>query len=416
MSQTLESAIENRELINQILKQFAKIISNLANKTESCGLLSGLTGDLLFLYQFSQYEASLAKGFSPAEASLVDEAIFNNKLEFLQQQLATSVSRPDLSSGLSGQGWFLEYLNQGQGSDYDPELCEEIDSILHNTLSTDTWSGEIEMVLGLSGIAIYAGRRQLQSGSAELFDKLIGHFESIAIQTGDNTLAWPQPDNSVYRFNKDDLERPEFNLGLAHGVPGIIAAILPALKIPALYERTKSLLVQSCDWLLDQELDDPQSISCFASSCNDNHGSRLGWCYGDLTIALTLARVGRALEHPSYIDKAKQISLHAARRDNKQGMIRDAGLCHGSAGLALIFQLLNREINETELLQAANKWLLYTLDLYREKSLKGLYMYSGLSKEYEEDTGLLMGFGGIGLCLLAALEGDTDWVDCLLMA
>ena len=272
------------------------------------------------------------------------------------------------------------------------------------------------MVLGLGGVAVYAARRLLKSSSTAFFDSLVSHFEQAAVQISDHTLSWSQPANSVYRFNKDEPESHEFNLGLAHGVPGIIAALLPALKIPALHQRTKSLLVQSCDWLMAQELDEKEFTSCFASSCNEQHNSRLGWCYGDLTIALTLARVGRALELPSYMEKAKAISLHAARRDQHNGMVNDAGLCHGSAGIALIFQLLHQEIDEPLLVETANKWLDFTLDYYREKGLKGLYMFSGLNKTHEEDTGFLMGYSGIGLCLLSALTGNTDWVDSLLMA
>ncbi|WDE13964.1 lanthionine synthetase C family protein [Thalassomonas haliotis] len=405
MSPALPSAIENRPLIEQILKQLGDTISNLPTKPGYCGLLSGLSGNLLFLYKLSVFNTKL-----------VNEEVFDEKLEFLQQQLAAHIHYNDLSSGLSGQGWLLEYLNQAQGDNYDPEMCEEIDSILQESLSDTPWPGEIEMVLGLGGIAVYAARRLLKSPSGVLFETLVSHFEQAAIQITEHTLTWSQPANSVYRFNKDDKAIPEFNLGLAHGVPGIIAALLPALKIPALQQRTQSLLMQSCDWLMAQELDKHDFGSCFASSCNEQHISRLGWCYGDLTIALTLARVGRALELPSYLEKAKEISLHAAGRDRHKGMVNDAGLCHGSAGIALIFQLLHQQLNEPELLQTANKWLNVTLDDYREKGLKGFYMYSGVTKEHEQDTGFLMGYTGIGLCLLSALTGDTDWVDSLLMA
>ncbi|WDE01272.1 lanthionine synthetase C family protein [Thalassomonas actiniarum] len=405
MSPALSSAIENRPLIEQILKQLGDTVATLPSNPGFCGLLSGLSGNLLFLYKLSVFDARL-----------VNEEVFDDKLEFLQQQLAAHIHYNDLSSGLSGQGWLLEYLNQAQGDDYDPEMCEEIDSLLQESLSQTPWPGEIEMVLGLGGVAVYAARRLLKSPSADLFETLVSHFEQAAVQVTEHTLTWSQPADSVYRFNKEEKETPEFNLGLAHGVPGIIAALLPALKIPALHQRSKSLLLQSCDWLMAQELDKHKLGSCFGSSCNEQHISRLGWCYGDLTIALTLARVGQALELPSYLEKAKEISLHAAGRDQDNGMVNDAGLCHGSAGIALVFQLLHQHLGEEKLLHTANKWLDITLDDYREKGLKGFYMFSGVTKEHEEDTGLLMGYTGIGLCLLSALTGDTDWVDSLLMA
>ena len=407
MSQTLKTAVENRPLIEQILQQLANPLMALEHQNHPCGLFAGLTGELLFLYHFSTYQDC---------NSTIDEDVFNDKLEFLQQQLATGAHHHQLASGLCGQGWFIEYINQAQGDDYDPQLCEEIDTILLNTLNTAHWQGDIEMLSGLGGFAVYAARRQRATDAVDLYQKLIGHFEASAMQISDHTLSWSQPGNSLYRFNKAAPQTPEFNLGMAHGVPGIIAALLPALKIPALYQRAKSLLLQSCDWLMAQETTQADKVSCFSSSCNDHKGSRLGWCYGDLTIALTLCRVGKALEHPAYIDKAKQISLHAANRDSKTGMINDAGLCHGSAGMALIFQLLNQHLDQPYLLKAANYWLQYTLSLYQQEGLTGFHMYCGLSRTTREDTGLLEGYAGIGLCLLTALGADADWVDCLLMA
>ena len=405
MSPALTSAIKNKPLIEEILKQLGNSVANLPVKPGYCGLLSGLAGHLLFLYKLGLFNSNA-----------IDQTIFDEKLEFIQQQLAATIEKIDLSNGLSGQAWLLEFLNQSQGEDYDPQMCEEIDTILQDNLAITPWPGEIEMVLGLGSVAVYGARRLLKSTPANLFDTLIEHFEQSAIQTGEHTLSWSQPSTSVYRFNKENKETPEFNLGLAHGVPGIIAAILPALKIPHLQQRAKSLLIQSCDWLMAQELDEKQHLSCFASSCDHKQSSRLGWCYGDLTIALTLARVGNALELPSYLEKAKTLSFHAASRDQKNGMISDAGLCHGSAGVALIFQLLAQQLSEPALLETADKWLDFTLNQYREKGLAGFYMFSGLSHEYEEDHGFLMGYSGIGLCLLSALTGDCDWVDVLLMA
>ncbi len=419
----LESAVDNQILVKKILLQLGKTVIAEETQVNHCGLLSGLAGQLLFQFKLSDFDTAL-----------VNEVVFSDKLDFLQQQLANYAQQPDLNNGLSGQAWFLEFINQAQGQDYDADFCEEVDDILADILAVDLWQGEIEMVLGLSGIAMYAGRRSRKSSSTVLFERIINHFENLSIKTTANTLSWSQPSNSVYRFNKEKPEELEFNLGLAHGVPSIIAALLPALNIPSLYKRTKSLLVQSCDWLIEQQLiqsTNEQYSSCFDSYCTGNFtgksvtidkddevksGSRLGWCYGDLTIALTLARVGNALELPSYLEKAKEVGLLAAKRDSINGSVYDAGICHGSAGLALIFQLLHQQLKEPELLQAANKWLIHTLELYREKGIAGLYMYSGLTEEYQEDVGLLMGLSGIGLCLLSALGQEADWADSLLMA
>jgi lantibiotic modifying enzyme len=405
MSNQVGKSLLQQTKIKKILEVLTSIIEKSSNDLNNLGLFSGLSGELLYLWQVSQHDEKL-----------VNEYIFNEKFQFLQNNLSLAASKFNLSSGLTGLGWFFEYINQNQAEGYDTELCEDIDGILLKTLSVTPWQGEIEMVLGLAGMSIYGARRQLKSDQAVFYGKLINHFESLATQVSDNTLTWQQPQYSVYLFDKNNIEKPEYNLGLAHGVPGIIAAILPALNIPSLYARNKNLLTQSCDWLLQQQLDIKESQSYFSSSIDSKHYSRLGWCYGDLTIALTLHRVGKALELPSYIEKSIEISLHAASRDEVNGIVNDAGLCHGSAGLALIFKLLYQEIGLVELQQASDKWLDFTLKFFDDKGLAGLYKLSGIDQTHSECTGFLEGYAGIGLCLLTLLNGDDDWTDCLLLS
>ena len=419
MTQMLNSANENQQLVLEILKQITSQLLNHTNRIGYCGLLSGLSGNLLFLYQMSLYESVLSNKKTSTNERLeeiVNEVQFNAKLEFVQEQLGNSIHDTTLNTGLSGQGWFLEYINQHQGTAYDADMCNEIDEVLVQRLKSPHTLVEIEMVLGLGSFAVYASRRQRKKDFSHLLLLLIDGFEKSFIQTGDSSLAWSQPAESVYRFNKQNKQAIEYNLGLAHGVPGIIAAILPALKVPQLFQRAKSLLIQSCNWLLEQELSNTKSASCYSSSCNDTSDSRLGWCYGDLTIALTLARVGKELKCPVYLDKATQISLHAANRDSRTAMVKDASLCHGSAGLVLIFQLLDHYLKEPALIEAANRWLLFTLELYQKDGLKGFHMYDSIKGKYQESSGMLMGYSGIGLCLLSALGQPNDWVDSLLMA
>ena len=271
--------------ILKIIGILTNIIQSSPHDANNLGFINGLSGELLFLCQANKFDKSL-----------VNETAFDNKVQFFQEHLHKTATQFDFSHGISGGGWSLEYLNQAQGEDYDPELCED-------------------------------------------------------------TLTWRQPDNSRYRLNREDTKQAEYNLGLAHGVPGIIAAILPALQIPQLKTRTERLLRQSCDWLLQQQLNTPDQQSYFSLSTTQTRCSRLAWCYGDLTIALTLARVGKSLKIPSYMNKAKEISLHTALRNEKNGKVYDAGLCHGSASIALIFQILYKELypNYLEMQDSASR-------------------------------------------------------------
>ncbi|KJY99221.1 MULTISPECIES: lanthionine synthetase C family protein [Pseudoalteromonas] len=395
--------LEKKEQILSIVEKLAKQVESNLEAVNSNGLLSGLAGHLLFLFR--------AANFNDA---WVDEEKFHLALDKLQNELAEQT--PELSSGLAGQAWVLEYFNQYDDEEYDPELLEEIDNFFDTALDFSPWTGEIEMVLGLAGYSPYISRRAKKTQQSTLFDRLVTGYESVAVELDDQQVAWSQPKQSVYRFDKEDTESHEFNLGLAHGVPGIIAALIPALQDEKVKLRAQKLVVAGCDWLLEQQSHAADRLACFGSCAGDEHHSRLGWCYGDLTIALTLARAGHALDKSSYVEQALNIALFNVDRDAKQGHINDAGLCHGFFGLVTVYQLLNKVMPHPKLQQAALTWLDYGLSQYQDHGLKALYSYNGLDKVHQEDCSFLMGFAGIGLALLGVLDDNLDWTDCLLMS
>lgn len=394
---------EKKHKIQTLIGDLVKLVESDLTSVMNNGLLSGLAGHLLFLYRASEYRDDW-----------VDEVQFHQALERLQNELAEQT--PELSSGLAGQAWLLEYLNQSNSEEYDPELLEEIDSFFATALDFTPWTGEVEMVLGLGGYSPYIARRAKQTTQTVLLDRVVTGYESVAVNINEQHTTWSQPAQSVFRFDKDDTTAPEFNLGLAHGVPGIIAALLPALQDEKTKSRAQTLIINSCDWLLEQQTHATDRAACFGSCAGDKHESRLGWCYGDLTIALTLARAGHALDKPSYLDRALEIALFNVDRDAEQGHINDAGLCHGFFGLVTIYQRLNQEMPHPKLLQAAQTWLDYGLAKYEEGGLKALYSFNGADQDHQQDFSFLMGYAGIGLALIGALDDNLDWTDCLLMS
>ncbi|CAH9060233.1 hypothetical protein PSECIP111951_02900 [Pseudoalteromonas holothuriae] len=395
---------EQKEKIEHIIHQLVKSVIDADTTQFHHGLLSGVAGHLLFLYNAHQWNPQW-----------VDETLFSQKLEQLQDRLAEQSF--ELSNGLAGQAWVLEYLNQAEKDDYDAELLEEVDALFIESLSHDPWPGEIETVMGLSGYSPYAARRARFSDQTQLWTVIVNGLASTATRLDNGHITWSQPSNSVYRLDKEALDEPEYNIGLAHGVPGILAALLPALNIEQLKPQVSELLQGGCDWLLAHQNTNDDAFSCFGTCAQSSqHDSRLGWCYGDLTIALTLARIGHALGRPSYVERALEIALHSTKRDAESGHINDAGLCHGFAGLVTIYQLLNKIMPHPELASTAQTWLDYTLAQYDDRGIEAMYSFNGMDKCYNEDLGLLMGYSGIGLALLAALNDDTSWADCLLMA
>ncbi len=391
--------------MQQLHQAIINHVENSLTTVNNLSLFSGVSGYLVYLLKATEFPELT-----------VNETIIEEQLDKLQYNLNYFQREFSLSSGIIGLGWFLEYANQSQEEDYLAELCVDIDHIIHQHLLTNYWTREIEMVMGLAGVSVYAARRQLKSDQSRIYNELVRHFEQVATYFENGTLAWNQPPYSVYRLNKEQLHEDEYNLGLAHGVPGIIASLLPALEIPEISKRASTLVVKSCDWLLRQQYDSVDSVCYYPSYSNGKDISRLGWCYGDLTIALTLVRTGKALNKKNYIEIARNISLRAASRDVTTTLIADAGICHGSVGLALLFKLLYAHFRENDLLQASNFWRDHTLTLFKVNGLAGLYKYNGVTKQHEECDGFLEGYAGIGLTLLSLENNQLDWTDSLLLS
>lgn len=380
--------------INNIKNELADKVISVTHA--DLGLLDGVAGNLIFIYKLALFNDSDSY------------EVFSREFDNLINKIGTRELNLSLNNGYSGIGWAVEYFNQKQ-QEYDSDFCEVFDNILINSTHKE-WEGEIEALFGLAGIAVYASRRMKQKQAFELYNNVIDLFTNLAISHSENTISWLNPKGSL--FNSEDGVA-EYNLGLAHGVPGIISSLIPALESKELTPKVTPLIVGACNWLIENKMPEVPGVCQFSYNTKKPVPARLGWCYGDLTIALTFVRAGKALKIPAYIDFAKELAVQASRRTNDDELVKDAGICHGTVGLALIFSILYKEFLEESLLQASYYWLQQTIRLYEANGLEGLNCFFG--GEYIEKTGLLTGYSGIGLALISIVENDYDWCDCLLM-
>ncbi|MCS6133881.1 hypothetical protein G3496_02885 [Shewanella baltica] len=397
---------QQSSLAKQALNDIAALLAKDAEQSleqQGVGLLTGLAGQQLFFWQ-------LHKQFPELACQLE----FSSRMTLIEEQIPFLHSQLAFGYGLTGVAWLYEcFLHEGN---YQAEFNHNTDVLLLQHLQQSDWTGELEFIRGLSGFAVYIARRQTAELGLPLAQALLTRLEQQWHQFADGTGAWEVATNSFFRFNQatDDYE---FNLGLAHGVPSIIASLLPLLAHQQLHSQIKTLLQASCQWLIQQQQASETFGSCFAYITDQPCQSRLGWCYGDATIALTLMRVGNAIDNDNFTAAGKNIALKAAQRRLTSSQVQDAGICHGSAGLALIFQVITRYYTESSLSQAAQYWFEHTLALYQTSGLDGF----NAVREQDNSTcrlpdhGLLGGYAGIGLVLLMAFDVETNWLDALLL-
>lgn len=385
----------------EILENLSLRISNQITLTPNHGLLGGLSGQLLFLYKCHELnpsfvsEESIAYGIEKIQSSLQHQSV-------------------EMSTGIVGQAWLLEYLNQSQGNNYQSDLLEDVDAFLVERLKKRDfqWANELEYVSGISGFAPYISRRSRHTNQQILQESILDIFEKCAEILPGKKLTWSQPENSTYRFGKGGKE---YNLGLAHGVPSIISAVLSTTNSSSLSSRAEQLIIGACNWLLECRLNN-NNHSCYPIVKGNSNPSRLGWCYGDLSLALLFARVGVLYKKTDFIDEAIKLGLHASTRNSESARIFDAGICHGYFGLSTMFQALDKLIPNENFKQAQIKWMEYGLERYKKEGVPSFYAYDADNDKHFEEFGLLMGYSGVGLSIISFLTDDIDWFDSLLMA
>ncbi len=386
--------------VDSLQKELIQVSKNNIWSAAHNGFCSGNTGILLYLIE--------------AESAYPDSVGVEN----IQDHLATLQDQIDyrklphrIDIGSVGIAWMQEYINQKFG-DADEDINQDVDRLMLNALSTEKWTGEFELLGGLAGIGIYGVKRANFETGRKILTRVIDHLEKLA-QKMPEGIAWETTRDSTYFMKKFDFT--QYNLGLAHGNPSVIGLLNKAAGVSD-DERILPMLKDSCHWLIRQRLPE-ESSSYFSSLAGSSIHSRIGWCYGDISNALVLWRAGKILGDDEILDVAKKVAMKATlRRNLHEAAAYDAGLCHGTAGNMLIFLELYKEMQEQALLDYATFWLETTLKYKNEaEGLKGLYKLSPDFEEKQEAIGLLEGFAGIGLCLLAAAGFDSGWKEILLL-
>jgi hypothetical protein len=171
--------------------------------------------------------------------------------------------------------------------------------------------------------------------------------------------------------DRAQLPNGVYDLGVAHGIAGTLATLGAAT--PASIAGSRELLEGAIAWLLTQPRP-AGGVSRFATWTTGNGAdpsARAAWCYGDPGIACALAAASARAGVAAGMAAAVETAHGAALRTPENGRVTDAGLCHGSAGLAVIFARLCETIGGPELHDATRTWLLRTIDYLERDGFAG---------------------------------------------
>ncbi|NQZ11272.1 MAG: lanthionine synthetase C family protein [Algicola sp.] len=382
--------------IKTVVKAIYQHLTRADFTKQPLSLAGGTTGICIFWAQATLY------------LNQSTQTIMTTYLGDIFNRLADSQFTPGLYSGLCGIGWLTDYL---QINSPQEDNNNEIDQLLQSLLNqNEIWQGEYELVNGLIGIGVYAlARNTLGQGNA-LLTQVLNQLNKLSV-TSEHGIHWVTA--------TDNVNQQQHNLGLAHGVPGVVAFLTGVLnKRPELKATITPLLTAACQWLKSQVRDD-LPVGLYPSNSASNQICRIGWCYGDLSNALTLLRAGKILGQRELVEFALKVATNSVNRDKSTFGIRDTAICHGSAGLVLIYQRLHQLTGNIQFSQEAQYWLEHVLTQAEKdlETLSGLHAFDGKASNYHQDLSLLEGISGVGLALIAAdSDISPDWDEILLLS
>lgn len=368
------------------------------------GLFTGMPGNLLFRLYYQRWQ------------NHPDEQLENDLIEFITEQLQAPVDWTTFCNGLSGFGWFIHHLNAQEFIELDESLFSDFDEAIFKAAMADLKAGNHDYMHGALGALIYLAGRYKHAGACETEIKALlnalkeqGHHEA-------NGIYWTQPD---LMLEEHEHGKEVVNLNLSHGLAGkiVVFAELAKLKIG----EAKELLALSTNFLLNQANNAEEAAiipTRIFEGTKDNY-AHLGWCRGNVSIALALLIAAEALENDEIKEKGIEIAEHTLKLDDMDKTnIVDFGLCHGTSGLSHMYQRLYNQTKMDVFKERAEIWMSKTLEQANmEGGIAGFKTWDNLSQQWLKDQSLLTGTAGIGLIMLANLSMEyAHWDKCMLLS
>jgi hypothetical protein len=203
------------------------------------------------------------------------------------------------------------------------------------------------------------------------------------------------------------------DLGMAHGMAGILPLLARACALGVSEATVRPLLDGAVGWILASLADSPagRTAPAFVAAGGAPAPARSAWCYGDPGVALALLLAARDTGEPDWDLAGTELALRAASRPARLCGVNDAGLCHGAAGLAHLFARMHELTGRHELADAATFWMERTIEMCDR------FLDAENAEPAWTGLGVLEGAAGIALVLLAGcLPAEPAWDQMLLIS
>src|ERR1700680_2435400 len=142
---------------------------------------------------------------------------------------AETMTAPGLYGGFSGVAWVLEHLTgrllePPAPGEEDPG--EEVATALTAYLGHTPWLDDYDLISGLVGFGVWAVERAPRSGGEEAAESGVRRLGEVGERgAGGGGVTWRTPPERMMASEAASHPQGNFNLGVAHGVPGVIGIL-----------------------------------------------------------------------------------------------------------------------------------------------------------------------------------------------
>lgn len=366
-------------------------------------LMYGRGGLLIWLAYLSKYDDDIA-GIER------EDSLFNKVLEEI---LDSSETQYSFGKGSLGTSWALAHLIKNGFVSEEGDIFSNVSGDFETISSEMIDEGNYDyMLAGLGALLFF-----IETGKQKSAEIIFQRLKNNAIAQIDG-ITWKE--SPIVRNSPS--QGINYNLGLAHGVPGImsIISLFHTYIKTQLKDDSRATILKISNWLLSLHFDFPNSSARFPFSFGDNETpfpTSIRWCYGDLGIAHSLYLSGINIGDKRLKHEGIELAKRCIGRNSESQNIVDAHLCHGTAGIAHIYNRFYNSSHENLFKDAATFWFEETFRKFNPKFEFGFQAWKGEQYGWQDFPGLLEGSAGIGLALSSAIsEVEPKWDRCLLLS
>ena len=338
-------------------------------------------------------------------------ALADRLMEHSIDALADRPLPSELYDGFPGIAWTIGHLEgmlfEESEEDEDDPIGESLIQLLDRPKPFAR--GDFDLIGGLAGYGVYAFDALPRPAARRSLELLVQRLIEIG-EPVDGGFSWFSPPEALPDWQLEEAPNGKFNLGVSHGVAAVISVLGLCNAAGVMNDEQRAILDRTVAWLLAQKQEG--TSWCFANAVIEGvpvERDRLAWCYGDPGIAGALFTAARHCGKPGWEAAALDVARTAAARPMADSRVIDAGLCHGSAGLAHLFNRMHQASGDPALERAARAWFRHTVDMQKHGTGIAGYIFWE-SPDWKPLPGFLAGLAGVGLGLLGGVTSlEPAW-------